>query len=171
MIIKILGLEKLMSEFTNTADINMMPAIKTAARRVQNSAKSLSPVDTGILKGSIRVRNLPKLQSAIVYTNVEYAPYQEFGTVKMSPQPFLTPALNINRVGISQAFKKYFRDQLAITVKGGKPTQDKGATEGENTEVRAQSKAPKRRTRVNGGYRISEGGKVTKGSFIKFKRK
>lgn len=26
-------------------------------------------------------------------TNVEYAPYQEFGTYKMAAQPFLVPAL------------------------------------------------------------------------------
>lgn len=36
----------------------------------------------------------------VVGTNVHYAPYQEFGTYKMSPNPFMRPAANEVRANI-----------------------------------------------------------------------
>lgn len=100
-----------------------MPEIKEGARKVQRTAKDLAPVGTpestgikgyvgGTLKKSISVKSYPKQQSAIVYTIVDYAPYQEFGTSKMEAQPFLIPAMNINRIGINQSMQKYIRDYL-----------------------------------------------------------
>ena len=89
-----------------------MPEIIEATRKVQRTAKDLAPVDTGVLKGSIRTKKYPKEQSGVVYTTVEYAPYQEFGTSRMSAQPFMIPAMNINRAGINQSMKKYLKEQL-----------------------------------------------------------
>lgn len=40
-----------------------------------------------------------------VGTNVEYAIYQEFGTYKMSAQPYLEPALTNNKENIINAIK------------------------------------------------------------------
>jgi len=59
---------------------------------VEGDAKLLSPVDTGRLAGSITTT---EQKPGVVYvgTNVEYAPYMEFGTSKTDAQPFLRPAL------------------------------------------------------------------------------
>jgi HK97 gp10 family phage protein len=63
--------------------------------RVETAAKRACPVDTGRLRSSIThevavdVRGL----AGRVGTNVEYAPYVEFGTSRASAQPFLIPAL------------------------------------------------------------------------------
>lgn len=51
----------------------------------------LGAVDTGRLKGSITHGH--DEESAYIGTNVEYAPYVEFGTTKMSPRPFLRNAV------------------------------------------------------------------------------
>lgn len=58
---------------------------------VRDEAKSLAPVDTGALRASISKRTDGNV--CHVGTNVEYAPYQEYGTYKMKAQPFLIPAL------------------------------------------------------------------------------
>lgn len=88
---------------------------------VQGSAKNKAPVDSGALRQSIRA-DKAKIQgenvTATVSTNLEYAPYVEFGTgsrgqstntnteVEVSyrsdrrgnkAQPFLWPALRENR--------------------------------------------------------------------------
>lgn len=58
---------------------------------VEGEAKALSPVDTGALRASITSQTQDNV--CHVGTNVEYAPYQEYGTYKMKAQPFLIPAL------------------------------------------------------------------------------
>lgn len=123
MLIKIVNLDKCIKKFGDLKGINLMPEIKEGARKVQRTAKDLAPVGTpestgikgyvgGTLKKSISMKSYPKQQSAIVYTIVDYAPYQEFGTSKMEAQPFLIPAMNINRIGINQSMQKYIRDYL-----------------------------------------------------------
>lgn len=100
-----------------------MPVIREAARMVQRSARDIVPVGTpestgvkgyvgGTLKASIQVNHLPKQQSSVVYTTTEYAPYVEFGTRKMRAQPFMRPAIEVNRDPINENMKNYLRDQM-----------------------------------------------------------
>ncbi len=92
------------------------------ARKVQSNAKRNCPVDTSHLRNSITVEKIP--DGYEVGTNVEYAPYQEYGTGRrgdtsvehvlekehkkdgkgtgefypykgIPPQPFLYPALKM----------------------------------------------------------------------------
>ena len=51
----------------------------------------LGAVDTGRLRGSISHTHDDK--NAYIGTNVEYAPYVEFGTRRMSARPFLRTAV------------------------------------------------------------------------------
>lgn len=57
---------------------------------IEAGAKAKAPVDTGNLMNSItaEVDGL----TGTVSTNVEYAPYQEYGTSKMPAHPYMTPA-------------------------------------------------------------------------------
>lgn len=66
------------------------------ALRVERSAKRLCPVDTGRLRASITHQIAKDGQGlfARVGSNVEYAPFVEFGTSRMAAQPFLRPSLN-----------------------------------------------------------------------------
>lgn len=63
--------------------------------KVDRAAKERCPVDTGRLRSSITWRLGRDSQGllGIVGTNVEYAPYVEFGTSRTGAQPFLRPAL------------------------------------------------------------------------------
>lgn len=54
-------------------------------------AKEECPVDTGTLRDSIS--HVVDDNTAIIGTNVEYAPYVELGTSKMDAQPYLRPAV------------------------------------------------------------------------------
>src|SRR5205809_368779 len=69
--------------------------LKSKGIQVQRRAKRLAPVDTGRLRASI-TEELSRDERGLVErigTDVEYAPYQEFGTSKMAAHPFLRPAL------------------------------------------------------------------------------
>lgn len=75
-------------------------AITKACFDVEAEAKDAVPVDTGNLKNSIQ-SDLDRLDSleGEVGTNVEYAPYIEYGTAKAPERPYLTPAAE--KVGAS----------------------------------------------------------------------
>lgn len=70
---------------------------------VEGDAKILVPVDTARLRNSI-THEVEKTVGR-VGTNVEYAKFVEFGTVKMAPKPYLRPALHKNEKKIKDFFK------------------------------------------------------------------
>lgn len=77
---------------------------------VEADAKQNCPVDTGRLRGSIThdVNN----GEGKVGTNVEYANFVEFGTIKQSPQPFLYPALEANRSRFTEIISEEIEREL-----------------------------------------------------------
>lgn len=79
--------------------------LEKAAVLVERDAKILCPVKTGTLKRSI-THEIVGSTTAIVGTNVEYAPHVEIGTHKMSAKPFLMPALEMNVKKIMELLKK-----------------------------------------------------------------
>ena len=81
---------------------NIQQAIKDKDERVERAliqiglmmeryAQSICPVDTGRLRNSIT--NDHDDTSVIVGTNVEYAPYVEYGTSRQRAQPYLKPSV------------------------------------------------------------------------------
>jgi HK97 gp10 family phage protein len=109
-------------------------ALEVSGQFVEDSAKLLVAVDTGNLRGSI-THKVDELElSCRIGTNVEYAPYLEFGTgeynesgkgegwftvtkdgekgnfvLGQKPQPFLRPALLENKQNIIRVFKEALR--------------------------------------------------------------
>jgi HK97 gp10 family phage protein len=81
----------------NTSQINqelakkIARALEAVGTTAEGYAKELCPVDTGRLRDSITY----SVDDDAVYlgSDVEYAPYVEFGTYKQKPQPFMGPAM------------------------------------------------------------------------------
>lgn len=117
----------------NSINDALISGVSKAAMLVQGSAKNKAPVDSGTLRQSIRA-DKAKIQgenvTATVSTNLEYAPYVEFGTgsrgqstntnteVEVSyrsdwrgnkAQPFLWPALRENRNNSIKIIKEEVR--------------------------------------------------------------
>lgn len=68
-------------------------ALEKCGLTAEGYAKKLAPVDTGNLRNSI-THDVDDGEPAVyIGTNVEYAPYQELGTIYMKAQPFLKPAV------------------------------------------------------------------------------
>lgn len=68
-------------------------ALETIGLVAERYAKGYAPVDTGRLRNSISHDISETEKAAYIGTNVEYAPYQEFGTRTQPGTPFLAPAL------------------------------------------------------------------------------
>lgn len=88
--------------------------VEEASLLVEGQAASLAPVDTGLLKKSITHRIIDRKGQPVgqVGTNVEYAAFQEFGTSKMAPQPFLKPALDKSRSSIREIIARRLKKAL-----------------------------------------------------------
>lgn len=65
-------------------------ALEAVGLQGERNAKMICPVDTGNLRNSIT--HTRDEEAAYIGTNVEYAPYVEYGTQKTKAQPFLKPA-------------------------------------------------------------------------------
>ena len=70
-----------------------MYKVSRTGKQHQASAPGQAPaIDTGNLVNSIRHQRVGQ-ENARTYTNTEYAAHLEFGTAKMAPRPFMTPAM------------------------------------------------------------------------------
>ena len=121
----------------NLEKIDVNKALTESCLLVESDAKQLVPVDTGRLKSSIQSK--VEGDTGTVGTNVEYAPYVEFGTGLYSslgngrtqvpwryqdakgqwhttsgnqPQPFLGPALDMNKDKIKKIFRKAIKEVM-----------------------------------------------------------
>jgi HK97 gp10 family phage protein len=91
-------------------------AVKDAAAKVARDARAAAPVDTGTLRDSMEVRVFGDGRSggitAVVAPTANHSIFVEFGTVKMSPQPFFFPALDANVDDFTRALADALDDAL-----------------------------------------------------------
>lgn len=134
------NLDKLISKLEKLEDVNQ--AMEQACILVENEAKIKCPVDNGLLRNSIThyIKDNPNELVGVVGTNVEYAPYVEFGTgiysslgngrqdrwkykdakgewhstIGQHPQPYLQPALEENRRKIEKMFKEQVKKGVKL---------------------------------------------------------
>ena len=109
-----------MSEFrTFTADLTAAAGraealaetvVAKTATDLQARAQTAAPVDTGFLRGSISsdIRGL----EAEVGPTAHYGIYLEMGTSRMSPQPYLFPALDAVEPGFLAAIEQVIDGSL-----------------------------------------------------------
>lgn len=67
--------------------------LRHVAEEVAAKARDLAPVDEGFLRSSIEVHSGTD-DSYDVIAAAYYAPWVEFGTENMAPQPFMRPAVD-----------------------------------------------------------------------------
>lgn len=80
--VKINGIERLQKKLEQISTQDLKPGVTKATGIVETAAKRLCPVKTGDLRRSIHMKVEDNAQEVkgTVYTNMEYAPYVEFGT-------------------------------------------------------------------------------------------
>lgn len=82
--------------------------LETCGLVAEGYAKKLAPVDTGNLRNSITHEVDDGEPAVYIGTNVEYAPYQELGTIHIKAQPFLKPAVADH----ANEFRKIFENEM-----------------------------------------------------------
>ena len=80
-------------EISDDIKAALLRGLETCGLVAEGYAKKLAPVDTGNLRNSITHEVDDGEPAAYIGTNVEYAPYQELGTINMTANPFLKPAV------------------------------------------------------------------------------
>lgn len=80
--IEILNIDRLVKKLDKIANADLTDKMNKAVALVHGQAKALAPSDTGTLRASIHmeVKGDKKKIVGRVYTNLNYAPYVEFGT-------------------------------------------------------------------------------------------
>jgi len=94
---------------------NLGRAVVAGGLVFEGKAKLLAPIDTGNLANSIETvlfSSNATSAEAHVWTGVEYAPAQEFGTSKIRPHPFMRPAWDANIERIKSAIAKWAQSSI-----------------------------------------------------------
>ena len=86
----------------------LLRGLETCGLVAEGYAKKLTPVATGNLRNSITHEVDDGEPAAYIGTNVEYAPYQELGTIHMAAQPFLKPAVADH----ANEYRKIIEDEM-----------------------------------------------------------
>jgi len=87
---------KPMSGLTRQGKKKVNEELKRIAIQTVREAKDRAPVDTGRLRASITFEDEMRSNGflrLVVGSNVDYAPFVEFGTERQAAQPYLRPAL------------------------------------------------------------------------------
>ena len=95
-------------EIKRIAEVATKVALEAVGLQAEGYAKRLCPVDTGLLRNSIT--HTADDTTAYIGTNVEYAPYVEYGTSRTKAQPFLKPAANDHVNEYKDIFEYYYRN-------------------------------------------------------------
>ena len=130
-VVAIKNLDRCIEKFNKAGDVDLKPIISKLTRIVQRDAKILAPVDTGNLMNHIFAKTLSgEIASkaglgsnavGVVYTNIEYAIYQEYGWSRdlkdgrhiiYSGKPFMRPALQKNEQLIERSVENYLSNKL-----------------------------------------------------------
>jgi len=95
----------------------MRGALRAGTKIIKDQAVLGVPVDEGNLKKSIRIktsskRGVVRATVAAGKDEVVYASYVEFGTSKMTPRPFMRPALDSTKEAAIAAAVDYIKQRL-----------------------------------------------------------
>ena len=89
---------------------NRMDVLTAAGFEVEQSAKKRAPYRTGALSNSIRSEKYDE-NTVRITPGVNYAPFVELGTSRMSARPYLFPALEevINAINQGKFWERLFK--------------------------------------------------------------
>lgn len=115
------GLDSLMEQLGTTAAKTIeaaASAMKLTTGQVQATAKQVAPKRTGYMANNISVEPVKKTATSVTGTvnaKADYSSFVEFGTYKMSAEPFMRPAVS----AAQSLFIKTTMDKLkeAATIK------------------------------------------------------
>lgn len=93
----------MINKYTSGFTAKLSKGVAEGGMTIRDAARAKAPVDTGHLRRSIHTQT--RGLKCEVGTNVHYGIYQEFGTYKMNPRPYLMPALLENQENIKAIIK------------------------------------------------------------------
>jgi HK97 gp10 family phage protein len=97
---------------------NLNAVLVKNASDAASIARQIVPVDTGFLQESIAV-SVSSGGVIRLEANAPYAGYVEYGTVHMSPQPFIRPAIDAVAPDLERDLKKILMENMPVIVSSG----------------------------------------------------
>jgi len=94
------------------AEAGLKNALMEGGAIIETACKEICPVDTGLLRASI-THEATDDKTVIIAPHTNYAQYVEFGTSKMSAQPYMKPGFESSK----DAALAHIKSKLAAEMK------------------------------------------------------
>ena len=122
--IRVKGVDKVVERFKSVrsvVDVALLDNMGRVTKKVTRDAKEFAPVDTGFLRDHIsgKVLRVGATVTGRIRSTARYSFYQEFGTSRNRPHPYLSKAYNKNIEYIQRTLKtRLMRALVASEFKG-----------------------------------------------------
>lgn len=122
--IRVTGADKVVERFKSirsVVDVSLLNSMGKITKKVTVDAKEFAPVDTGFLRDHIsgKVLRVGATVTGRIISTARYSFYQEFGTSRNRPHPYLSRAFNKNLEYIQRTLKtRLMRALVASEFKG-----------------------------------------------------
>ena len=112
---------KALNNIANDVDRELAIRMVDVVAKVGGTAKRRAPVDTGFLKANIKgsIRRQRSNIIGVVTSHARYSIYQEFGSVRNAPHPYMIPAITENEKYIIEKLSGALHD-VVMKIKGKK---------------------------------------------------
>lgn len=96
------------SAYTARVEAGVGTAVAKAVQEIEIRSQRLVPVDTGLLRSSVRTEHSSRVgqHEGKIHYETDYAVFVEMGTRKMAAQPYLIPAVEYVRTRFNNDLRR-----------------------------------------------------------------
>ena len=110
------GMGKLIAQVEGIVKLDKVQSLHAGAEQILPYMQSVTPVDTGELRDSEEI--VDGQDDVQLVASADHASYVEFGTYKMSAQPYMRPAIEAKQGDALRAIARDVEGQIRRIISG-----------------------------------------------------
>lgn len=116
-VIGTVDIDNSLSELSTDIENDFKNLLKKTAEKIRDDAKRIVPVRTGTLRNSIDINKLNEFEYSIG-SDLYYAGFVEYGTIKMKPSPYMRQASDVGEEFLNSRIEDSLKIRIEVLNNG-----------------------------------------------------